>query len=124
MAERMALGSSSLYLVVLRIAAIVSRREMEPAVVELRDDAARQRLEMVEQGQIVFANYRRDGQRMFIDHVEAPIALRGTGAAGRFMEGLADLARRDGLTLIPICSYAATWLARHPDQSAGLMDRA
>jgi len=96
---------------------------MEPAVVELRDDAARQRLEMVEQGQVVFANYRRDGQRMFIDHVEAPIALRGTGAAGRFMEALASAARRDGQKLIPICSYAAAWLARHPEQSAGLVDR-
>ena len=88
---------------------------------ELRDDVARRRLEMDEQGQIVFADYRRDGRRLFIDHVEAPMALRGGGAAGRFMEALAAHARREGLTLTPVCSYAAHWLSRHPEQAAGLV---
>jgi uncharacterized protein len=85
---------------------------------ELRDNVARRRLEMDVQGQVVFADYRRDGQRLFIDHVEAPIALRGSGAAGRFMEALTAHARRDGLTLSPICSYAVHWLQRHPEQAA------
>ena len=81
---------------------------------EVKDNPALGRFEMVESGQVVFADYRRDGARLFIDHVEAPPALRGTGAAGRFMEGLAAQARHDGVTLVPICSYAAAWLKRHP----------
>ena len=89
---------------------------------ELRDDAARRRLEMDEAGQVVFADYRRVGDRLFIDHVEAPMALRGTGAAGRFMHALTEKARREGLTLTPICSYAAVWLQRHPEESAGLVE--
>jgi predicted GNAT family acetyltransferase len=87
---------------------------------ELRDDVARRRLEMDVQSQVVFADYRRDGRRLFIDHVEAPAGLRGSGAAGRFMEVLTDHARREGLTLTPICSYAAHWLQRHPEQAAGV----
>lgn len=89
---------------------------------ELRDDPARGRLEMVEEGQVVFADYRRDGRRVFIDHVEAPVALRGTGAAGRFMEALTGWARGQGVRLTPICGYAATWLRRHPAQSSGVVD--
>lgn len=89
---------------------------------ELRDNPAAGRLEMVEDGQIVFADYRRAGARLIIDHVEAPIALRGSGAAGRFMAALAERARADGVKLVPLCSYAAHWLARHPDQAAGLVD--
>ena len=88
---------------------------------ELRDDAAHRRLEMDVRGQTVFANYRRDGQRLLIDHVEAPIGLRGSGAAGRFMEALTAHARRERLTLTPICSYAVHWLQRHPEQAAGVV---
>ena len=88
---------------------------------ELHDDVARRRLEMVEAGQVVFADYRRDGARLYIDHVEAPVALRGTGAAGRFMEKLARDARAEGLTLVPICSYAAHWLRRHPEAARGVV---
>ncbi len=84
---------------------------------EVKDNPARGRFEMVEAGQIVFADYRRDGSRLIIDHVEAPMALRGTGAAGRFMEGLVAEARRQGATLVPVCSYAVAWLRRHPEIS-------
>jgi predicted GNAT family acetyltransferase len=77
---------------------------------EVKDIPARRRLEMVEAGQIVFADYRREGERLIIDHVEAPVSLRGTGAAGRFMEGLVVEARRQGVKLVPLCGYAAASL--------------
>jgi uncharacterized protein len=80
---------------------------------EVKDNPARRRFEMAEAGQVVFADYRRDGDHLIIDHVEAPPALRGTGAAGRFMEGLVEQAAREGATLVPICGYAAAWLSRH-----------
>lgn len=88
---------------------------------ELHDDAAHARLEMVEAGHTVFADYRRAGGRLIIDHVEAPEALRGTGAAGRFMEALVAHARANGETIVPICSYAAAWLQRHPEEAKGVV---
>ncbi len=88
----------------------------------LRDNAAARRLEMDEDGQVVFARYRRQGGRLIIDHVEAPPALRGTGASGRFMEALADDARAAGERIVPLCRYAAVWLDRHP-QHGDLVDR-
>ena len=89
---------------------------------EVCDNPERHRFEMVEQGQTVFADYRRDGRRLIIDHVEAPTDLRGTGAAGRFMEGLVAAARAEGSTIVPICSYAVAWLQRHPDLAAGVVE--
>ena len=79
---------------------------------QLRDNVAAGRLEMNDGGQILFANYRRLGGRLIIDHVEAPPILRGTGASGRFMEALARHARAAGEQITPICGYAANWLAR------------
>jgi len=87
---------------------------------EVKDNPEQSRYEMVEAGQLVFADYRRDGRRVYIDHVEAPPALRGSGAAGRFMEGLVETARAEGATLVPICSYAVYWLARHPEAARGV----
>jgi hypothetical protein len=88
---------------------------------ELKDNRAASRFEMQEAGLTVFADYRRDGRRLYIDHVEAPPALRGSGAAGRFMEALTHAARAEGVTLVPICSYAAAWLQRHPILAAGVV---
>ncbi|HEY5071838.1 MAG TPA: GNAT family N-acetyltransferase [Caulobacteraceae bacterium] len=83
----------------------------------LRDNAAAHRFEIDEAGHTSFANYRRIGQRLIIDHVEAPDALRGTGAAGRLMEALAAQARAEGRRITPICGYAAAWLARRPEHA-------
>jgi hypothetical protein len=80
----------------------------------LHDNVAARRFEMEEGGHVVFATYRRSGGRLIIDHVEAPPVLRGTGAAGRFMEALAGEALSTGEKIVPVCGYAAAWLHRHP----------
>ena len=77
---------------------------------DLRDDGAR--YEMDEQGMTSYADYRREGARMFIDYVESPPQLRGTGAASRLMAALAADAKAKGLKITPICGYAGAWLRR------------
>ena len=87
---------------------------------EFRDVRAEQRYEQGfadGEGEIraVFADYAVQGDTRVILHVEADPALRGSGAAGRFMQALADHARAERLKLVPRCSYAAVWLKRHPE---------
>ena len=79
---------------------------------DLRNNEARSRYEMDEQGMTSWADYRLKGERLYIDHVESPVPLRGSGAAGRLMAALAQDARQKGLKITPICGYAATWLRR------------
>ncbi|MBS0492185.1 GNAT family N-acetyltransferase [Phenylobacterium sp. NIBR 498073] len=79
---------------------------------ELRDNKVEQRFEMTEQGMTSWADYRLAGDRLFIDHVESPVPLRGTGASGRLMAALAADARARGLKIVPICGFAAAWLRR------------
>jgi predicted GNAT family acetyltransferase len=47
--------------------------------------------------------------------VEAPLPLRGTGAAGRLMQGVAEIARTEGLKITPLCGYAWAWIQRHKE---------
>ncbi|MDO8411311.1 MAG: GNAT family N-acetyltransferase [Phenylobacterium sp.] len=82
---------------------------------ELRNNAEAARYELDEQGETSWADYRLQGERLYIDHVESPPALRGTGAAGRLMKALAQDARDRGLKITPICGYAAAWLRRSPE---------
>jgi predicted GNAT family acetyltransferase len=79
------------------------------------DNRDQSRFELVEQGQTAFADYSRRGAAYVIPHVETPVALRGHGTAGRLMAGLVELVRADGGRIVPICSYAAAWLQRHPE---------
>lgn len=83
----------------------------------VRDNQQESRYELDVNGKIVFAIYRRDGSTLYIRHVEAPPSLRGTGAAGRLMQGIVDIARDEALKIVPLCSYAAAWMRRHQPRS-------
>jgi predicted GNAT family acetyltransferase len=78
-------------------------------------NAAQSRYELVEEGKLAFADATRSGDRLVVPHVESDPALRGTGAAGRLMTGVVEHARQLGVKIVPLCSYAAAWLARHPE---------
>ncbi|MDP3546516.1 MAG: GNAT family N-acetyltransferase [Phreatobacter sp.] len=78
-----------------------------------RDDEAAGRFVLDVAGRQAFAIYRRDGDTLVIDHVEAEPALRGTGAAGRLMEKVVSIAEAETRRIVPRCGYAASWLRRH-----------
>jgi uncharacterized protein len=86
---------------------------------QFRDATSENRFEQDFEGEAgsgrVWADYAvRGGARMIL-HVEAEQGLRGSGAAGRFMQAMAEYAREKGLRLFPRCSYAVMWHKRHPD---------
>lgn len=81
----------------------------------ITDNREKRRFELDIDGQIAFANYRREGTRLVIPHVEAPPPLRGTGAAGRLMQGVMEIARAEGLKIVPLCGYASAWIRRHKE---------
>jgi predicted GNAT family acetyltransferase len=82
---------------------------------QVRDNAAESRFELEEQGLVAFADYRRSGDILDLPHVEAPMALRGQGTAGRLMQGLLDIVRERGLKVVPSCPYAAAFIRRHKE---------
>jgi uncharacterized protein len=81
----------------------------------VRDNTASRRFELDRNGYLAFANYERRGESLVIRHVEAAIPLRGTGAAGELMQGVAEIARSEGRKITPLCGYAYSWLRRHKE---------
>lgn len=79
------------------------------------DNTAGRRFELEETGSLAFADYRREEGVLVIPYVEAAPALRGTGAAGRLMEGVLAVARAEGRRVVPLCSYASAYIRRHSE---------
>lgn len=50
-----------------------------------------------------------------IDHTYTPPEFRGNNLAFRLMERTIADARRDGIKIQPVCSYAVAQFQRHPD---------
>ena len=44
-------------------------------------------------------------------------SLRGQGIASALMKTVAQEIRAQGKTVIPLCSYAVSWFAQHPQES-------
>jgi uncharacterized protein len=81
----------------------------------MKDNRELQRFEATENGLLVFVNYRTHDNRYVLTHAEADPELRGKGAAARLMEAIVAHARANNFKLMPRCSYAVDWFARHPE---------
>jgi len=91
---------------------------MADQVSSVVNNTANWRFELRENGHLAFASYREaPGGVLLIPHVEAAEELRGTGTAGRLMEGMVAYARAHNLKLTPICPYAVAWFRRNPAMS-------
>ncbi len=83
------------------------------------DNPERSRFELDVDGQTVFARYVRQGSTLVIPYVEAPPALRGTGAAGQLMAGVMEIARAEGLKAY----HESVWGMSHSAQRGGMAIR-
>ncbi|MEW6286875.1 MAG: GNAT family N-acetyltransferase [Chloroflexota bacterium] len=76
---------------------------------------AEQRFETVIEGKLCKLDYLQDGNRFVITHVGVHPSLRGQGIAGKIVEAALQYARQNSLRVIPMCSYAAAYIRRHPE---------
>ena len=67
--------------------------------------------------ELVFA---RDDPFLYLLHTEVPTALRGTGVGSDLVRAAADLARDNGLTVVPWCPFARRWLRAHAGVAASI----
>ena len=83
----------------------------------VRDNAALNRFELVVDGGIAFANYRRTATADIITHTETPRALRGRGVASELIKGALELIRTDGRKVIAGCSFVVDYLEKHGEEA-------
>lgn len=79
------------------------------------DSPDQSRYEARDDGELIgVLDYRRTQSSITVDHVEVVPAMRGQGIGDLLVKAAVDDARQADLELIPICPFAAAWLARNP----------
>jgi uncharacterized protein len=82
------------------------------------DNQAESRFELDTDGHVAVLMYRRNGKRLVLIHTDVPSELEGRGIGGRLVVAAIDRAASEGLTIVPLCPFARSWLERHADEAA------
>jgi predicted GNAT family acetyltransferase len=85
---------------------------------QVTDNQAESRFELSEDGHLAELDYRLNGKRLVLIHTETPVELEGRGLGGRLVAAAVDRAKREGLTVVPLCPFARGWLERHGAEAA------
>jgi predicted GNAT family acetyltransferase/glutaredoxin len=83
------------------------------------DAPERDRYELLVGDRLVgLAAYRRVEGRIAFTHTEVDAACEGRGFGSRLVRGALDDARRQGLEVVPLCSFVAEFIRRHPEYAS------
>ena len=67
----------------------------------------------LEGGEHAELTYTLQPGTLTITHTYVPRPFEGRGVAGRMTEAALDYAERNRLEVVPVCSFAVSYLARH-----------
>jgi predicted GNAT family acetyltransferase len=82
----------------------------------VRDNPAESRYEIEIDGQTAIAVYRRDGDTFAFTHTVVPEALEGRGIASHLIKDALTDVRAKGGKIVPLCSFVAAYVERHPEE--------
>jgi predicted GNAT family acetyltransferase len=83
---------------------------------DIRNNEKQSQFETTVDGHVALAAYDlEDPNRIVFTHTDVPEALAGRGIAGEIVKFGLDHAREKKLTVVPQCSYVASYVKRHPE---------
>ncbi len=88
---------------------------MDPSTIAVTHRPELARFEVVVDGRLAQADYRREGDLLVLHHTEVPPTLQGRGLAAALVAAALAWARAERLRVRPVCSYVAAYMRRHPE---------
>jgi predicted GNAT family acetyltransferase len=85
---------------------------------QVTDETDVSRFEATVDGHTGVLEYRLDGDRLVLVHTEVPDELEGRGVGSGLVRAAVDRAEAEGLTIVPVCPFARSWLENHPEDAA------
>jgi predicted GNAT family acetyltransferase len=79
------------------------------------DEGANRYVLEVDGKDLGFAEYRPDDDRRVFVHTEVDDSLEGKGMGSKLVREALDGSRKDGKRIVPLCSFVAGYIERHPD---------
>jgi uncharacterized protein len=84
---------------------------------EIDHDTAALRFTTVVDGERAALDYTVAAGVMTITHTRVPKPIEGRGVAAELMRRALATAREHGWRVVPACSYAAAYIAKHPEEA-------
>lgn len=82
---------------------------------ELLDNKATHRFELVIDGHTAFIEYMERPEHILLEHTEVPDILSGKGVAAALVEKTFQYLEAKGQKIIPHCPYILAFLKKHPE---------
>lgn len=82
---------------------------------EVTNNEKASRFEVVLDGETAFAEYRITRGGIVFPHTVVPEAFEGRGIASALVREGLKFAKEKKLKVIPLCSFVAGYIARHPE---------
>lgn len=84
---------------------------------EVRHNPEARRFEVDLGDALAVLEYTLDGERMVFTHTGVPKAYEGRGIASALVRAGLAYARQQGYKVVPVCSFVAAYLRRHPEEA-------
>ena len=91
--------------------------EIDPNQINVIHNPAENRFETTIDSKLSKLDYLQNGNNFVITHVGVHPSLRGQGVAGKIVEVGIAYARENSFRVVPMCSYAAAYIRRHPEHA-------
>jgi uncharacterized protein len=79
----------------------------------VQNNAQQGRYELSTPQGLAFAEYRPAGSAVMFTHTEVPEEMEGQGIGSRLVKAALDDARAQGLKVIPMCPFVASYIGQH-----------
>ncbi|MDQ6647495.1 MAG: N-acetyltransferase [Pseudomonadota bacterium] len=81
----------------------------------IEHNSSAHRFETCMDDQLCVLDYSLDGDVMTMTHTGVPAVVGGRGIASCLTRAALTKARSEGWTVVPACSYVASWMKRHQE---------
>jgi predicted GNAT family acetyltransferase len=81
---------------------------------KVNNNTAENRFELVIEGHLAAAYYKRAGNVITFEHTEVPVELGGKGVGSRLVQGALDQVRTQGQKVVAECPFVKAWIGKHP----------
>jgi uncharacterized protein len=95
-----------------------------PSDIKIEHNASAQQYEARIGRHLAVAEYSMSGNTITFTHTFVPPALRGRGIASKLIQAALEDARAEELMVVPLCSFVAGYIRRHPEHMALLSPNA
>ena len=82
---------------------------------DVRNNTAQHRFELDVDGHQAVAYYRMTPGVITFIHTEVPQELSGRGIGSKLIRGALEMARAQGLKVVPQCPFVSAFMGKHPE---------